>query len=115
MTSSLKHGSINREQHPFPMLVRMQAEPSCQRRRTNSEAEKQIVLEGIEVGFPNKGECLFFVKEEGEKPLRNIFYPLMLMYDKNALALICNLPFGDSPALVSSRKELTECLHTSFK
>lgn len=93
----------------------MQAEPSCQRRRTKLEAEKQIILEGIKVGFPNKGECLFFVKEGGKKPLRNILYPLMLMYDKNALALICNLPFRDSPALVSSRKELTECLYTSFK
>ena len=26
--------------------------------------KKQIILEGIKVGFPNKGECYFFVKEE---------------------------------------------------
>lgn len=94
MTSSLKHGSINREKHPFQILVQMQAEHSCQRRRTKSESEKQIILEGIKVGFPNKGECYFFVKEEKKKPLWNILYPLMLMYDKNAFALICDLPFS---------------------
>lgn len=46
---------------PVQIFVEMQAGHCCQRKRTNSESEKQIIFWGIKVSSSNKGECYFFV------------------------------------------------------
>ena len=46
--------------------------------KEKKESAKQIVFSGIKVGFPNKGECYFFVRHSAEESHSGTYFTVTL-------------------------------------